>query len=36
MKLVETVGGLEAEAPGGRIASVYWPALSGMYAETLP
>jgi hypothetical protein len=36
MKLVETVGGLEAEAPRGRIATVYWPALSGMYSETLP
>jgi len=36
MKLVETVGGLEAEAPGGRIASVYWPAPSGMYSVTLP
>ena len=36
MKLVETVGGLDAGAPGGRIASVYWPALSGMYSVTLP
>jgi hypothetical protein len=36
MKLVETVGGLEAGEPGGRIASVYWPALTGMYSETLP
>src|ERR1700749_4727447 len=36
MKLVETVGGLEAAAPGGRIASVYWPALTGMSSDTLP
>ena len=30
MKLVETDGGLEAGAPTGRIATVYWPALTGM------
>ena len=36
MKLVETVGGLEAGAPAGRVATVYWPELTGMYSETLP
>ena len=30
MKLVETAGGLEAGAPTGRIATVYWPAPTGM------
>ena len=30
MKLTEIDGGLAAGAPAGRIATVYWPALTGM------
>jgi len=30
MKLVETTGGLDAGAPTGRIATLYWPALTAM------
>jgi hypothetical protein len=30
MKLVETDGGLADDAPAGRIATVYWPAATGM------
>jgi len=30
MKLVETTGGLDAGAPTGRIATVYWPGLTAM------
>jgi hypothetical protein len=29
-KLVESTGELEAAAPAARIATVYWPALTGM------
>ena len=30
MKFAETTGGLDDGAPTGRIATVYWPALTAM------
>ncbi len=30
MKLTETIGGVDADAPAGRMATVYWPAATGM------
>ena len=36
MKLVVSAGLLDAGAPKPRIATVYWPGLTAMYAETAP
>ena len=36
MNVVASTGGLDADAPNARIATVYWPGLTAMYGETPP